>query len=382
MIFMRSRMLSLPLGFLSALLSLMVVAQACSSESDSTDGGSGTSDAGSSASGGKGTAGKGGSGSGNNNGGGNGQGNNSSGGNGSGNSDGGITLDGPTTDPDAFFANDPPPTTCDGGPTSTPVIGGTPECPDDKNREGCPCFDPGKTAPCWPGFRKNRNRGICKDGVTTCVGIGETSGKWGKCEGYVLPKENATTSKDRCLCFSAGQWKLNNLSPCFVSDGDGKVIGAVSTIETAPGQAKCPTIDGPDLKAPAEPFATTTLKVDCAGHFKLCYTLRAGKADTASEADCIVAQICTEADYNSVDQAQPFPALPSWVTSTPAQVACAQQFATTGGYGEMSVVGVSVECDQVPQQVFNRVNYCPIECNKNPTAPGCEKCMNGGSGSF
>ena len=71
---------------------------------------------------------------------------------------------------DAFFAEDPPPEYCGPGDADAAVLpGGTPECPDDKNREGCPCSLHGATAPCWPGLRVDRNRGICQDGVTTCL---------------------------------------------------------------------------------------------------------------------------------------------------------------------------------------------------------------------
>lgn len=376
----RRAWMSLPLGLMVAFGGLVFTNQACSSDGDSAgnDGTSGLTGSGGKKSGGGGASNSGGTSS---SGGTNSSGGASSAGQGNGGSGVQVSTDA-GFDPDAFFINDPPPPSCDGGPSSTPVIGGTPDCPSDKNREGCPCTTPGETAPCWPGYRKNRNRGICKDGVAKCIPVGETEAKWGQCDGYILPKPNATSSKERCECFSGGQWKLNNLSPCFVSDSSKKVIGAVSTIETGPGQAQCPPISGSKLTAPAEPFSTTSLLVDCAGHFKLCYTLRAGKAETASPSDCIVAQVCSEGDYNKADDVQPFPALPSWVTSTPEQVACAQQFAATGGYGEMSVVGVSVECDEVAEHVFNRVNYCPLTCSQNPQAPGCEQCMNGGSGSF
>src|SRR5438477_13107811 len=77
-------------------------------------------------------------------------------------------------DSDAFWAQDPPPKWCgpDGGVPQTP--GGTPECPDDKNREGCPCPTEGMKASCWPGLRANRGLGQCHDGVTTCQKFGET----------------------------------------------------------------------------------------------------------------------------------------------------------------------------------------------------------------
>src|SRR5262245_12681350 len=66
-------------------------------------------------------------------------------------------------DKDAFWAQDPPPMTCglDGSMLPLPPLpGGTPDCPDDKNRQGCPCTKPGTQAACWPGLRKNRNLGI------------------------------------------------------------------------------------------------------------------------------------------------------------------------------------------------------------------------------
>jgi hypothetical protein len=305
----------------------------------------------------------------------------SSGKNGTGATDGGTSL-GNELNPDAFFANDPPPMTCDGGPSGTVKPGGTIDCPDDKNREGCVCMTPGMTAPCWPGLRKNRGRGQCKDGVTTCVGAGEIGGHWGECKGFVLPDPNATSGPASCQCFSAGQWKLDNLSPCFIGGSNGSYLGAVSTIA-----GKCPDNLSDPPVAPAQPFTTDSLKVDCAGHFKLCYTLRAGKKETASDADCVMARVCTEADYLKVNEVQSFPALPSWATTTDAQKACAQQFAATGGYGEMTVEGISVECDEIGQasgaaRVFNRITYCPLACLQGSQDPICKTCTNGGSGGF
>ena len=69
--------------------------------------------------------------------------------------------DGPN--PDAFFADDPPPMVClpDGTMGPPPEIpGGTPECPDDKNREGCPCTNLGQQAACWPLNFQPQQRGF------------------------------------------------------------------------------------------------------------------------------------------------------------------------------------------------------------------------------
>lgn len=288
--------------------------------------------------------------------------------------------------PDAFFAEDPPPMECreDGtmGPLPEPP-GGTPECPDDKNREGCRCDVPGETAPCWPGLRANRNRGQCRDGMTTCEAFDEFSGAWGPCIGYVLPTEGAIRGPAACTCFSQGQWALENLSPCFITYGGGQVY-AVST-QIAGGMAQCPTVPAtPPPPLPPGIWSPNTLRVDCEGRFNLCYTLKAGNADAPTPADCVVAEVCVEDWYAERDVVQSFPDLGSWVGSNPT---CAAQFASSGGYGEMSVQGLSVECDEIDdgsggRYVFNRVNYCPLSCNMTPTAPECVDCMMGGSGSF
>jgi hypothetical protein len=278
---------------------------------------------------------------------------------------------------DAFWAEDPPPMQCGGDGGMMPVVpGGTPECPDDKNREGCPCPTAGAEAPCWPGLRKNRNRGICKDGVATCKATGEVGAVWGECKGYVLPNPTATVGAAACQCFSSGKWAIANLSPCFVNNGD---AGAVSTFGNPP---MCPMISGSGPTLPAEAWSKNSLTVDCAGHFKLCYTLKAGSAMNPSPNDCKVVQVCTEADYLEAGKEQPFPDLGGWVTTTNEEKACASSFAKNGGYGEMSVIGLSIECDEIPDHVFNRVQYCPLKCAQNPNDPDCVNCQAGGSGSF
>ncbi|NOY94278.1 MAG: hypothetical protein GXP55_24130 [Deltaproteobacteria bacterium] len=301
--------------------------------------------------------------------------------------DGGIPDVGPN--PDAFFAMDPPPRLCleDGGTGPVPdPPGGTPDCPDDKNREGCRCEGVGTTAPCWPGLRVNRDRGICRDGTTTCEAFDEFTGRWGACVGAVLPDPSATLGPSACRCFSAGRWAIDNLSPCFVDYG-GRGVYAVSTYIAGAG-AQCPTLPAsaapPPTPEPGTDWSTDRLTVDCEGRFQLCYTLKAGNADTPSPSDCTVARVCTETWYTSRDMEQELPPLPSWTSS---DAACARQFRDSGGYGEMSVTGLSVECDPIDdgsggEYVFNRVNYCPADCASRPTAPECAGCMMGGSGGF
>jgi hypothetical protein len=299
--------------------------------------------------------------------------------------DGGMVSGDSYIDPDAFWSMDPPPMWCgpDGGGMMPPPPGGTPDCPSDKNREGCPCPTTGMTASCWPGLRANRGLGVCKDGTTTCVMKDEFTKIWGPCMGYVLPTPNAKGAA-ACKCFSGGQWKIDNLSPCFVNYGAQSY--AVSTYQDATGMAQCPGAPGgpPPMPQPGSNWSTDSLKVDCAGHFKLCFTLKAGMAASPMPTDCTVVQVCSEADYTMANMVQTFPPLPAWVGMDPV---CATQFANTGGYGEMSVIGQSVRCDAVDDgmggpMVFNRVQYCPLSCSMNPTGPGCANCMQGGSGMF
>jgi hypothetical protein len=285
-------------------------------------------------------------------------------------------------DVDAFWAQDPPPMYClpDGGTGMPPVPpGGTPDCPDDKNRQGCPCDKVNEVKACWPGLRANRGLGICQDGTTTCVPNGEFGYVWGPCQGYVLPTPGATTGRDACKCFSGGRWAIDNVVPCFYEDYKGNPIGAASSVLMG-GKPTCLSMSDP-LKAPSQPWSANTINVDCAGHWKLCYTLKAGDAKNPMASDCIVAQVCTEGDYPTANMITALPPLPAWATTSSAAIACASTFRQSGGYGEMSVDGKSMTCDVV-QKVFNRVSYCPLSCQNNPMAPECMGCSTGGSGTF
>jgi hypothetical protein len=270
---------------------------------------------------------------------------------------------------DAFFVNDPPVMYCgiDGG-MPPPQPGGTPQCPDDKNLEGCPCPSVGTTASCWPGLRANRHLGICMDGTTTCAQKGEFDPTWGPCMGAVLPAPGATEGANACKCFSHGLWAIDNSVPC---------LGTSTAYSSGDPSGTNPTCTSPP--APGSSWSTDTVTADCAGTFTLCYTLKAGNATTPSPSDCMLAQSCTSGEYTQAGMAQPFPSLPSWTSSN---ASCIQQFTNSGGYGEMSVHGTSLTCDMLPDHVFQRVSYCKPSCMPGSTDPSCANCGNGGSGGF
>ncbi len=281
---------------------------------------------------------------------------------------------------DDFWENDPPPQWC--GPGKAPanaIPGGTPECPDDKNKEGCPCDKVGEEAPCWPGLRKNRNLGICKDGVAHCEADGEFGKKWSACKGAVKPRSGATKGADACTCFSKGKWDIENVVPCFVEISTGE-YAAVSTVD-----GKCPTnlIPGEMPTKPSGKWSANTLTADCAGEFELCYTIKAGDVKAPDGGDCVLAKTCTQGEYTTANKAQTFPDLPHWVSQ---DTSCATQFVNGGGYAEMTVTGKSVRCDEVSDNgkplVFLRSGFCPLTCNQNPTAPECKNCSNNASGEF
>jgi hypothetical protein len=285
------------------------------------------------------------------------------------------------------FVKDPPPQYC--GPEGNMVPAtpptGTVDCPDDKNNEGCPCSTTGKKAACWPGFRVDRSRGICHDGETECVAYDDVQSFWGPCKGYVLPTPGARTGQEACNCFSAGEWQIDNLSPCFVDYGTGTY--AVATYLDTTGQARCPTkisASPPPAPEPGKPFSPNRLTVDCQGQFKLCFRLRAGDENAPLDTDCQLAETCVDAWYPEKNMTLELPPLPSWNSKDSA---CAKKFVDSGGYAEMTVQGLSVECDPIDNgsgkaYVFHSVGYCPLICNTEPSRPECANCGNGTSGGF
>ena len=291
---------------------------------------------------------------------------------------------------DAFFINDPAPPICeaDGKEQTPPEPGGTALCPDDKNREGCPCPKEGMQASCWPGRRLNRNHGVCEDGVTTCSETTEFGLLWGACEGYVLPQPDAIAGPEACRCFSRGQWTLSNIGPCILkrADGDTKPAYLYSSSGIGgDGKLICDT-GGTDPPTTAGSWSTTRLNVDCAGQYELCYTIKAGDVNHVKPDDCVIMTTCVETWYPEAATDMRLDDLPAW-RSDDSVSACVEKFIKGGGYGEMSVIGKSIECDAVDDgtgkpYVFNRTDYCSPSCQETPDRPECRACSTGGSGMF
>ena len=301
--------------------------------------------------------------------------------------DGAVEIDNPVRTPvdrtgedagaDDFIIDDPLPPICtpDGMMSQPTPVEGTADCPADKNRSGCSCPRVGMRASCWPGKRLNRGHGICKDGMTTCYDNAEFGPAWGPCEGYVLPVDGAERGPDACRCFASGAWALDNLVPC--------VDAAGPTLYSSRPDATSGFACDPLVEMRSTVWTSSRLKVDCAGQFELCYTLKAGRADDPQPTDCTLMRSCVDVWYERAGEAQPLPDLPGWVS---ADRACAARFIDIGGYGEMSVRGRSVECEPVDDgeggaYVFARTAYCGPEC-ANSDSEECQRCSASGGGDF
>lgn len=291
-----------------------------------------------------------------------------------------------------LYANDPPPQWCGPeGAAPPPPASGTEACPDDKNKPGCACSTIGATAPCWTGLRRHRNLGICQDGVTTCIRQNELLGAWGPCEGEVLPKPGAS-GREACGCFSRGEWKITNTTPCLRTSPS---VAAMSTVYQTGPSTNCGLNDAPVPPIGTPPpgvWSPSTLKVDCAGNFRLCFRIRAGDPDDPRPTDCVLGEACTDADYTTPDVEQPLPDLPTWAGR---DAACAKRWEidtppdVSPGYAEMIVKGRTQTCESVDDgagnpYVFHRIPYCPRMCRAgaNATHPSCVECQRAGRGVF
>jgi hypothetical protein len=219
--------------------------------------------------------------------------------------------------------------------------------------------------------------------MTKCIQGFEFGNRWSSCDGYVLPKEDAMEGPDACRCFSAGTWKLDNLVPCIAQDANKKYYVYSSRPGTDDGYACDGLMTTPPPKPTAD-WTPSTLKVDCAGRFELCYTIKAGDVTSPKPGDCTVVHSCLNIWYARAGSEQKLPNLGGW---TAGDQACAQQFVEKGGYGEMSVKGLSSECEPVDDgmgkpYVFKRASYCPPTCGDTPDRPECKSCSASGAGEF
>jgi hypothetical protein len=152
----------------------------------------------------------------------------------------------------------------------------------------------------------------------------------------------------------------------------------------ADGTLDCGSAVGEPPALPDGAWSTSAINVDCAGEFTLCFTIKAGDIAERKADDCVVMEVCSDVVYEEARVDQMLTDLPAWRS---LDSACADEFYTRGGYGEMSVLGESVECEAIDdgdggRYVFHRTNYCPPSCQTTPDAPGCAGCKPGGSGEF
>ncbi|HEY2900360.1 MAG TPA: hypothetical protein VGL59_07280 [Polyangia bacterium] len=181
-------------------------------------------------------------------------------------------------------------------------------------------------------------------------------------------------------CFVHGNWKIDNLSPCFLSttpgDGGAATLTTVASTVMSGGASMCPDPTATTLP----PWSTDTLTTDCPGHYHLCITLKAGSGKMPADDDCTVIQVCADGDYTTANQAQTWAALPGWKID-PANLACGQKFQDHGGYAQLTGTGNATNCGAVTR-TLGTITYCPLSCQSNAPGADCMNCMAGGSGSF
>ncbi len=182
-------------------------------------------------------------------------------------------------------------------------------------------------------------------------------------------------------CFVHGRWQVDNLSPCFVSlspgDGGNPILSGVVSTSVSGGASMCPTNT---MMLPTVPWSTDTLTTDCPGHYRLCVTLKAGKAATPLDNDCTIAQSCAEDDYKMASVAQKWKDLPPWMTAS-ADLPCAQQFRDGGGYAQLTATGTATNCGPITKTMA-LIAFCPLSCNTDPNSAACMNCKPGGTGDF
>lgn len=262
---------------------------------------------------------------------------------------------------------DTPPAWCGPSGAQPPPIGGTLECPADKNLPGCACATVGEEATCWTGYRRHRGLGQCKDGRTKCLDGTAGLHVWGACEGVKLPDPSATDAVASCSCFSAGNWKIANAAPCIWADASG-----FYAYSTAPPSSANNCTEANHLAAgqkPAVAWSTSSITLECPGKYKLCYRIRQGDAKNPKATDCLLGESCVDVDYAKAGVEQATPPLPAWNTTDSA---CVKKWETetpeeaSPGYYEMLALGQTYSCDAVgkPSEsfLFSRKPYCARKC--------------------
>ncbi|HEX6243436.1 MAG TPA: hypothetical protein VFZ61_21130, partial [Polyangiales bacterium] len=121
---------------------------------------------------------------------------------------------------------------------------------------------------------------------------------------------------------------------------------------------------------PRDAWSAQRISSPCAGQGTLVLRVRQGEADEPQSDDCIIAEQRLEFDYAEKGETLTLPSLAAWSAQDQA---CARAYEEQGGYLEFRVESDEVGCgkDGVSARY---VNQCPVKCDTDPDAPGCEDC--------
>jgi hypothetical protein len=216
------------------------------------------------------------------------------------------------------------------------------------------------------------SNGSGSTGTTTATTTGGATGGGSTGSGSAT----GTSGGSVCTtCFLHGDWQVDNLEPCFVTEGD---AGLAISSAVQGGTATCPTsFDAP----PTADWSTDSLTIDCSGTYTLCYAIKAGDPKNQLATDCTIIEDCTQPGQAVANMKAAFPDLPGWLSGSDAG-GCIAQLENSGGYGAMSVRGTADGCGTVARDDFQYVTYCPINCNGPNPSPNCATCQGGGGGPF
>ena len=194
-----------------------------------------------------------------------------------------------------------------------PPTPGTPECPDDKKPPRLRMSDAGKTIPCLAGAARKPQLGhLSRRRNHLRARAGELGQNLGSMKDTSCPSPERPPEPMPASVFRRDAGRFDNLVPCFYTLKRSRHRATSSVIQG--GKPTC--VDEPAAAKPTSPWSPEHLTVDCVGHWKLCYTLRAGDGKIRST-DCVVATSCNRRRLPMPTNHQALPQLPAWQRRPP-----------------------------------------------------------------
>jgi hypothetical protein len=188
--------------------------------------------------------------------------------------------------------------------------------------------------------------------------------------------QTKTSGESVATCDCPIDWTLANTSLCVAPHTTYSPPVLFSSHLDDDGEVACDATLRFPQPVSKLPWSSQEITSRCTGKGTLTLRIRAGKAKSASQDDCLLTEQSFDFDYTQANRSLALEDVAAWSAQSEA---CSREFESEGGYFEFRVESDALGCampggSAAEQSKVNYIDICLASCQGDASRPGCEAC--------